>query len=969
METTRFRKTLTGGLFRIIERKKRISGLLLILALALGTSGVTFKTYAVEEGPAVLSNIRFGLHGDVVRTVLDFSAEPDYALSLEGTRVFRVNLHHVSSDVKEDTWNLPPGIESIELKEEGEGTLVFRMTAKSGFALKKQELISDPYRLYLDLGVPGNSPSDPEKRTRKVTPIVTPVHLKKTKKNTVESAAASGCPPEPPDVPSKTAQIEAIRNNLLVSTGNSSLESDVVTGEAPDRNIGRNANPEQLRALDREDGRKAEKASAMSGVETSITLSQEPGSRFWSLNEALAQEGEPKAPEQKNVLRRKIVIETGGVPAAGMEKTDGAKDFFGKEKLLIKIGKVRTALLSLEKFIANEPEDVHLEEAYYLKAQCLRILAAEGKVTYDEAIGANEDAYSLFPESRWAPEAILASGRGYHKLGLYYEALGQFELLFREFPESEQREGALYWTAESDFQIRRYQDAEKAYLQFLEAYPDSERYRKALVRLGECLSLQDRHEEAERVFDRVIREWPELLTFLPAETLLTMGKSFRTKGRIKNAAELFLLAINVYPDSEVADQTLWELAKSYDETGEMDKAATTYALTAQLFPDENVAYEARLRLARMGIDKTPLRVELPTDQAMAYKRPIETMKLMLQQAPDEIRDRVYYGLANGEAQKGLYRDAMLSYHGLITEYPDSALASKAKEETLPTFRRLVMILKRDGDDYQIVKDYELLFLPMDASLQDALVLYTIGESYAALDLLDEAAARAREALSVCRNEDLEQTIYSKGYQWERLRGNTNGVSRLLEQYLKRHPKGKHREEFQLALAEILLKQLKYTQAASLLLDLLPSSDDVVDPVAAEAALALGKLYLQTDLPSNAVHYVSRAKRLLPEGADPDFTARFQAQCSLILADELYLQKSFDVARSFYEEVIELKVDDADRAWAAYRLALLQKRSGDEKGFSMSSQLLESFSDVEPWPQVGRTMRQISELKEDLKRIL
>ena len=132
---------------------------------------------------------------------------------------------------------------------------------------------------------------------------------------------------------------------------------------------------------------------------------------------------------------------------------------------------------------------------------------------------------------------------------------------------------------------------------------------------------------------------------------------------------------------------------------------------------------------------------------------------------------------------------------------------------------------------------------------------------------------------------------------------------------------------------------------------------------------MGKLYLQTDLPSNAVHYVSRAKRLLPEGTNPDFAMPFLTQCDLILADQLYLQKSFDVARSFYEEVVESKTDDADRAWAAYRLALLQKRSGDEEGFNASAQLLESFNDALPWPQVGKAMRQISELKEDLKRIL
>ncbi|MBI4774894.1 MAG: hypothetical protein HY788_12075 [Deltaproteobacteria bacterium] len=228
------------------ERKKRITGFLPTLVAAICLLVATYTAYALEEVPAVLNDIRFGEHGNSVRTVLDFTGKPDYFLALDGSQVVRVDLYHVSSDVKKKEWDLPAGIETVELKDKGEGTFVFRITAKAGLFLEKQGLLSDPYRLYIDLGTPKDTTSSPQEltgketpkdtekpekppekpskaeapkreqkeiakqaleATAKETPVVVPVPLKKTKKS-AESVPMEDRPSEPRDMSSKAGQLE-----------------------------------------------------------------------------------------------------------------------------------------------------------------------------------------------------------------------------------------------------------------------------------------------------------------------------------------------------------------------------------------------------------------------------------------------------------------------------------------------------------------------------------------------------------------------------------------------------------------------------------------------------------------------------------------------------------------------------------------------------------------------------------------
>ncbi len=955
-------------------RSARDMWVTLLVCLALCCTFAPIKEAKGAKKPTgMLKNIRFGKTTDGVRIVLDFSAEPQYVLTHRNPNRFRVHLFDVESGVTAKDILLPKDVGRVELNPKSNHRLDCILDVRSDLRLAGQGILPDPPRLFMDFStVKASESAEPKSSNARQED-----RTERRANNAEGKGPVSGAEGAKPATASSTSTAHALRSNDPVSP--SAAEGPVNTGPpsgepvvaAVSGSIAGEAREGATRGLPGFPSPSGEVAQIIRPSESDAEGGEPTSSSgFWEVRRANAQEPERhsgKVPSQStHELRKKVRVPV--AEESEESKLPVSQVSFGKERLLVEMGRVEEALRSLERTLReNPPREVH-EEGLYLRALWLEILAEEGKVEFDAVVDAFMDAAAKVPDAPWLPDAILRAGKAYMRLGLYYEALGQFRRVLNRFPTSPRAEEALFWEGEAAFQVRRYDEARAAYSRLMNKYPDSELYKRALVRYGECLAFLGKPDEAETIFERAFKEWPELLVQLSAGTLLTMGRSLRAKNRIGDATDLFLMAVNIHPDSEEANEALMELARSYDNAGEVDKAATTYALLAELFPETPLAYRARIRLAQMAIAKMPIRADLPPSQIDTILEPIEVLRRMVQTAPLEILDEVYYALARGQMELARYRRSLDTYAELLREFPDSPLSVKAREEVTPVFRRLVMLMKRDKDDFDVVKTYETVFLPMGIATEDDFLLYNLAESYAALDLLKEAVNLGEKAIETTSNPHLEQAALSDLFRWETLRGNSEDAARLLRTYIERFPNGKNRREFQLQLAEHLWRALDYPAAAATFSELIPPGKAGGDLVAAKASFDLGKLYKETGLTSNAVHFVNRARTLLPEDSEPEYATRFLTDCNLFLADELAKQGADEVARSLYSEVIESKAPESDRAWAAYRTALLERKLGDQDGFKSSLKRLSEFGKSDIWPMVAQAMDQASKLRGELEAL-
>jgi TolA-binding protein len=111
-----------------------------------------------------------------------------------------------------------------------------------------------------------------------------------------------------------------------------------------------------------------------------------------------------------------------------------------------------------------------------------------------------------------------------------------------------------YWIAETMFQIGKYDEAIQLLNGFIRSYPDSTLIKKATVKLGECYFRLNRHAEADQVMKEAFEKWPDAATELPPDSMITIAEQFRRQGRVKQAEEILLLGINMYPGDEKASE-------------------------------------------------------------------------------------------------------------------------------------------------------------------------------------------------------------------------------------------------------------------------------------------------------------------------------------------------------------------------------------------------------------------------------
>ena len=970
---------MTGAFF--FRNILRVTGWALVVWVLMALT-LRAESLVYPESKVLLKGIRIGHGSGKIRVVLDFSGTPEYSFALEGDRVLRVDLPTVESRFAGSIDPLPPGLTHIRLDAGEGGGLECRIGPGQGVVLMKHDFLSVPPRLYMDFRTDAKGASGPllgGKRVQVRRPeqaprdeIVSPPSASRTgsRVRPEEQVTAEGNGTEAgggESDESKGDRLAAIRSSLATqarSLEEAGIPSGGGEGVAVDvTDPGENGG---LRVRKSVPGR---------------LLPAPGGGRSGSLlgfgATAVAQDtsSETEAQEEpRNVLRKRIVpgsmeqrIEDRAV--APVPVGDLRSDPLDRARTLLRMGRIREAVAEVDTILRSPVgENIH-REALYFKARCIKMLAEQNEAPLDRVVDAYDAAYIRFPEADWASEALFEQGLAYARMELFYEALAAFSGVLTRYPNSPHARPALFWTGESSLRIGRLEEARKAFERVLELAPDHDLHRRTMLRLAECYFMQERYQDADRIFDELFVRWPELLTSLAAETMLVVGRTFRKAGKQQKAADLLLMAVNMYPESAVGDELMWELANSYDESGQTDKAVTTYALMSELFPRHPKTYEARLKLAKMGINEIPLRVVLPSAQLEIYRRPIEAMRSMLEEAPSAIRDRVFFELAQGEVIKGLYQEALLTFHNLMTEFPGSEWAPEAMEEMVPTLRRLILLLKRDQRDYDIVKNYEQLFLPFGIPVKDSFLLFNLAESYAELDLLEEAVSLGRESLEHVDYPELEEVLLVRMVDWETQRGNGPGTAENCKRYVERFPEGPHARSCQLRLARIRLDDKEYREAAAILLELIPAGDDPRDRVAAEASLLLGELYLETGLRSNALHYVSRAKRLLPDNVEAEFRDPFMIRCNLILADALFEQKSFDGAEEYYRQVKESSGAGPDQAWALYRLALLQRNAGDREGYLESIARLREFREVEPWLDVGESVQRLETLREKLTAVL
>jgi Tfp pilus assembly protein PilF len=202
-------------------------------------------------------------------------------------------------------------------------------------------------------------------------------------------------------------------------------------------------------------------------------------------------------------------------------------------------GNLQRALLELKKAESLDPQD-HITQydiglVYYYRER------------YDQAIPHFERAIQLKPE--FAP-AINGLGNAYSAQGDWDKAIEAYQKIIEDVFYGTPH-FALSNMALAYYQKKDYPRAEKYFLEALKLSPD---FVNALGGLATTYMAQGRYEEAVQKLERAVRKQPKL-----AQLHFELGRAYRGLGEPGKARDEFQRAVQLAPDSPLAEEAQREL--------------------------------------------------------------------------------------------------------------------------------------------------------------------------------------------------------------------------------------------------------------------------------------------------------------------------------------------------------------------------------------------------------------------------
>ena len=248
-------------------------------------------------------------------------------------------------------------------------------------------------------------------------------------------------------------------------------------------------------------------------------------------------------------------------------------DLFMDGAMALEEGRKGEARVLFERLVEDFPDSVLLERVAFLKG--LTILQ-NADLPVEKGIRYLERAARDYPDSVFAPLALLVVAQEYTKLKFFPEAMGLYRRIASQYPDSPYEAKILLGKGKL-FKVRKMFD--RAEEQFKEAFKkakdDDDKAMATfelsimLTHLGKTLSALKRGEEAHK-------KWPRLVQKYVQATLM-LGENYMSVGAYDVAREIFNTLIIENSKSDITPYLKVRIADTHLKEKKIAKAENGYS--------------------------------------------------------------------------------------------------------------------------------------------------------------------------------------------------------------------------------------------------------------------------------------------------------------------------------------------------------------------------------------------------------
>ncbi|MCM0041891.1 MAG: tetratricopeptide repeat protein [Algoriphagus sp.] len=197
-------------------------------------------------------------------------------------------------------------------------------------------------------------------------------------------------------------------------------------------------------------------------------------------------------------------------------------------------GKNQEAIEQLNLLIANFPESVFNEDAFYQRGQ---IYLEELK--YAEAIAAFSELINTRSNSPFLPSALEGRAVANYSLQRYNQTIADYKVILEDHPLAENSEAALKGLQET-LALQEKSEEFGEYLQiYKKANPESGSVQTLEYEAAKNLYLDEKYALAAKALENYLRAYPE--SGQKSEALYFAGDSYMQVGEVSKAREVFML--------------------------------------------------------------------------------------------------------------------------------------------------------------------------------------------------------------------------------------------------------------------------------------------------------------------------------------------------------------------------------------------------------------------------------------------
>ncbi len=286
---------------------------------------------------------------------------------------------------------------------------------------------------------------------------------------------------------------------------------------------------------------------------------------------------------------------------------------------------------------------------------------------FTDAVNVLRNLQRKFSSSEYADDAQYLIGWIFFKKRDYSGAISEYNSLLKNYPKSNLRPIIYYSLGDAYYNRRNYSTAVQFYKRLLDNYSDTKFIFDAINGIQYSYTALGTPEKAAKIIDEYILRNP--YSKYGDKILIKKGEIFFNANMFSEAKLAFKEFIATYPNSTLVPSAYYRIGKSALKLNQFADAEFNLRRVVEDYPNSESGIAAAADLAKLYLDKKE------------DEKAIEVLDAVLNKAEksDKFAELIYYkGLA--EIDLGRIKDVYKTYNSLISTYPETVFADKAKIE-------------------------------------------------------------------------------------------------------------------------------------------------------------------------------------------------------------------------------------------------------------------------------------------------